>query len=82
MDSLHHGSQADAIEALNSTDDLFNVDNTYFEGMDNQIYQPEPQLNTANITEDTGAPFLNLHLYIGGFVSSKTYDKSDDYDEI
>ena len=52
--------------------DLWNIDNPYFEGMVNQIYPPElqptpqipkPPLSTAN-----------------GFVSSKFYDKRDDFD--
>ena len=46
-------NQADVIEAFNSTsrylDDLLNIDNPYFEGMVNQIYPPELQLNKANI---------------------------------
>ena len=37
-------------------------------------------LNKAN-TSDTEAPFLDLHLSISnGFVSSKIYDKRDDFD--
>ena len=44
-------------------DDLLNIDNPYFEGMVNQIYPPELQLNKAN-TSDTEAPFLDLHLSI------------------
>ena len=60
--------------------DLLNVDNPYFEGMVNRIYPPELQLNKAN-TSDTEAPFLNLYLSIlKGFVSSKIYDKRDDFD--
>ena len=52
----------------------------YFEGMVNQIYPSELQLNKAN-TSDTEAPFLDLHLSISnGFVSSKIYDKRDDFD--
>ena len=70
-----HDNQADVIEAFNSTsrylEDLLNIDNPYFEGMVNQIYPPELQLNKANIT-DTEAPFLDLHLSVAnGFVSSK-----------
>ena len=56
------------------------IDNPYFEGMVNQIYPPELQLNKANIS-DTEAPFLDLHLSVtNGFVSSKIYDKRDDFD--
>ena len=52
----------------------------YFEGMVNQIYPPELQLNKANIS-DTEVPFLDLHLSVAnGFVSSKIYDKRDDFD--
>ena len=48
--------------------------------MVNQIYPPELKLNKAN-TSDTEAPFLDLHLSISyGFVSSKIYDKRDDFD--
>ena len=48
--------------------------------MVNQIYSPELQLHKAN-TSDTEAPFLDLHLSISnGFVSSKIYDKRDDFD--
>ena len=39
---------------------------------------PELQLNKAN-TLDTQASFLDLHLS-NGFVSSKMYDKRDDFD--
>ena len=57
-----------------------NIDNPYFEGVVNRIYPPELQLNKAN-TADTEAPFLDLHLSISnGFVSSKIYDKRDDFD--
>ena len=45
-----------------------------------QIYPPELQLSKAN-NRDTEAPFLDLHLSIAnGFVSSKIYDKRDDFD--
>ena len=76
--------EADVIKAFNLTsrylDDLLNNDNPYFEGMVNQIYPPELQLNKAN-TSDIEAPFLDLHLSISnGFVSSKIYDKHDDFD--
>ena len=65
MDTLNHDNQADVIKAFNSTsrylDELLNIDYPYFEGMVNQIYPPEQQLNKANIT-DTEAPFLDLFL--------------------
>ena len=48
--------------------------------MVNQIYPSELQLNKAN-TSDTEAPFLDFPLSISnGFVSSKIYDKRDDFD--
>ena len=83
MTSLSGVNQADIIEAFNSTsrylDDLLNIDNLYFEGMVNQIYPPKLQLNKAS--SDTEAPFLDLHLSISNcFVSSKIYDKGDDFD--
>ena len=84
MTSLSDVKQAEIIEAFKSLsrylDDLLNIDNPYFEGMVNRIYPPELQLNKAN-TSDTEAPFLDLHLFISnGFVSSKIYDKRDDFD--
>ena len=85
MKDLSSDNQADAIRAFNSTsrylDDLLNIDNPYIEGMVNQIYPSELQLNKAN-TSDTEAPFLlDLHMSISnGFVSSKIYDKRDDFD--
>ena len=84
MTSLSDVKQAEIIEAFKSTsrylDDLLNIDNPYFEGMVSRIYPPELQLNKAN-TADTEAPFLDLHLSISnGFVSSKIYDKRDDFD--
>ena len=84
MKDLSSYNQADVIKAFNSTsrylDDLLNIDNPYFEGMVNQIYPSELQLDKAN-TSDTAAPFLDFHLSISnGFVSSKIYDKRDDFD--
>ena len=49
--------------------------------MVNKMYPPELQLNKAN-TSDTEAPVLDLQLSISkGFVSSKIYDKRDDFDD-
>ena len=45
-----------------------------------QIYPSELQLNKAN-TSDTEAAFLDLHLSISNdIVSTKIYDKRDDFD--
>ena len=84
MTSFSDVKQAEIIKAFKSTSrylyDLLNIDNSYFEGMVNRIYPPELQLNKAN-TSDTEALFLDLHLSISnGFVSSKIYDKRDDFD--
>ena len=44
-----------------------------------QIYPTELQLNKAN-SSDTEAPFLDLNLLVtNGIVSSKSYDKRDDF---
>ena len=68
--SLSDDNQADIIEALNSTprylDDLLYIGNPYFEGMVNQIYPPELQLNKAN-TSDTEVPFLDKTIYFYRF---------------
>ena len=84
MMSLSDDTQSVVIEAFNSIsrylDDLLNIDNPYFEGIVRQIYLAELQLNRAN-TSDTEAPVLDLHLSIlDGFVSSKIYDKRDNFD--
>ena len=84
MKYLSRDNQADVIKAFNSTsrylDDFLNIDNPYFEGMVNQIYPPELQVNKAN-TSDTEAPFFDFHLYISNdFVPFKLYDKHDDFD--
>ena len=83
MLSLSDNNQTDIIEALNSDsrylDDLLNIDNPYFEQMVGQIYPTELQLNKAN-SSDTKAPFLDFNLSItNGIVSSKIYDKRDDF---
>ena len=84
MTYLSDVKQAEITEAFKSIsrylDDLLNIDNPYFEGMFNRIYPPELQLNKAN-SSDKAAPLLDLHLSISnGFVSSKIYDKRDDFD--
>ena len=84
MMSLSGDTQADVIEAFNSTsrniDDLLSIDNPNFEGMVNQIYPAELQLNKA-YTFDTKATFFDLFLSIlDGLISFKIYDKRDDFD--
>ena len=84
MTCLSDDNKADIIEAFNSTSrylyDLSNIDTPYFEGMVTQIYPPELQFNKA-IASDAEAPFLDLHLSVSnGYVSSKIYDKRDDFD--
>ena len=75
MMSLSEDNQSDVIEALYSTsrylDDLWNIDNNFFESMVNRIYPSELQLNKANVS-DTEASFLDLYLSISnGFVKTK-----------
>ena len=81
---LSDDTQADIIEACHSTsrylDDIMNIGNTYFEGMDTQIYTTELQSNKANST-DTEAAILDLNLLVSvGFVSFKIYGKCDEFD--
>ena len=84
MKSPSRENQADIIEAFNSTlrylDDLLNIDNIYFDQIEDRIYPTELQLNRAN-SSDTEAPFLDLNLCTSnGTVSTKIYDKRDDFD--
>ena len=84
MTYLSYYKEAEIIQAFISTcrylDDLLNINSPYFDGMVGRIYPPELHLNKANAS-DAVAPFLDLHFSISdGFVSSKIYDKRDDFD--
>ena len=84
VDSLSYDNQADVIEAFISTsrylDYLSNmIDSPYFEGIFNQIYLPELQLNKAKTRYRS--PRFRFRLSIAnGSVYSKIYDKRDDFD--
>ena len=83
MLGLNPVSQADVSHAFNDSsrylDDIFNIDNPYFDKMRTSIYPKELQLNKAN-NSDISAAFLDLDLSINnGIVSSKIYDKRDDF---
>lgn len=83
MLSLNRNTQVDIIEAFNYTsrylDDIFNIDNPYFDTLFSFIYPKELTLNKAN-QSDTSASFLDLDLTINnGFITSKIYDKRDDF---
>ena len=76
--SLSDNNQADNVKAFYSTskylDELFNIDDSYFEQMVSQIYPTELKLNKTN-SSDTEAPFLDLDLSITyGIVSSNIYE--------
>ena len=84
MLSLNPKTQANVIKAFNDTsrylDDIFNVDNPFFERMIPTIYPKELKLNKAN-NSDSYAAFLDLDLTISnGVISTKIYDKRDDFD--
>ena len=84
MMSLSDDKQADVIYAFNTTsrylEDILNINHVYFDTMVSQICPSGLQLNKDN-TSDTGAAFLNLHLSISyDIVSTKIYDKRDDFD--
>ena len=84
MMSLSADKQADVIDALNTTsryfDDIYNINNVDFDNRVSQIYPSELQLNKAN-TSDSEVAFLDIHLSISNdIVSTKIYDKRDDFD--
>ena len=86
MKSLTKEKRYDIINAFNSTsrylDNLLNIDNIHFSQMVHRIYPTELQLNIANAS-DTEAAFLDLNLSIhNDTVSTKIYDKRDDFDLI
>ena len=83
MLSLDKKSQADVISAFNDTsryfDDIFNIDNLFFDNMVPIIHTKELKLNKA-ITSDTSAALLDLGLSIDNeVISSKIYNKRDDF---
>ena len=72
--SLSDDKKSEVIEAFNSTsrylDDLFNIDDNFFDSMVSHIYPSELQLNKTNVSE-TEASFLDLYLSISdGFVKT------------
>ena len=84
MKSITKEKWYDMIDAFNSTsrylDNLLNIDNILFEKMVHKIYPAELKLNKANAS-DTKAAFLDLNLSIhNDTVSTKIYDKRDDFD--
>ena len=84
MMSLSDDKQADIIDAFNSTsrylDYTLTIYNVYFDNMISQIFPSELQLNKAN-TSDTEGAFSDLHLsFSNDIVSTKIYDKRDDFD--
>ena len=83
MLSLKSDTQADVIEAFGNTsrylDDIFNIDNPFFDTMFPLIYPKELVLNKTN-QSNLSAPFLDLDLSIqNGQISTKIYDKRDDF---
>ena len=82
--SLSEDNQSDVFEIFSSTsqylDDLFNINNNFFDSMVNHIHPSELQLNKADVS-DTDVSVLDLHLSMSdGFVKTKMYDKRDDFD--
>ena len=55
MMSLSDDKQADIIDAFNTTsrywDDIWNINDVYFDKMASQIYPSKLQLNKANISD-------------------------------
>ena len=77
MNDLSSDNQADVIKAFNLM--IFSTLTILILKEWSTKYPPELQHNKAN-TIDTEAPFLDLHLSIfNDFVSSKIYDKRDDF---
>ena len=81
--SLSDDKQTDIIKAFSATfryfDDNSNIKTVYFDNMASQIY-PSELKHKAN-TSGTKAAFLGLHLSNSyDIVSTKIYDKHDDFD--
>ena len=84
MMSLSDDKQAEVIDAFNTIyrylDEIINKNNVYFERMVSQIYPSDLQLNKVNAS-NTKSTILDLHVSIYyNIVSTKIYDKCDDFD--
>ena len=83
MKFLTKEKRYDLIDPFNLTsrylDDPLNKDNIHFEHMVHRIHPAELQPSKANAS-DTEAAFLDLNLLIhNDIVSTKIYDKRDDF---
>ena len=80
--SLSGSGRTDIIEAFNSTSrclgDLLGVGNPYFEQVVGQICPAGLRLVGANSSDAEAPFFLNLSV-ANGIVSSRVYDKRDDF---
>ena len=67
MMSLSEEKQSEVIEAFRSTsrylDDIFNIDNKYFDGLISQIYPSELQLNKTNSSETKARFWICICLF-------------------
>ena len=67
--SLSEDNQSDVIEAFNFTsrylDDIWNIENNFFDSMVKRIYPSELQLNKANVSDTEAAFFGFTFIYIG-----------------
>ena len=82
--SLNSDTQSDIIEAFNNTsrylDDIFIINNLFFDTLLTFIYSKELRLNKAN-ESNLSAPFSDLYLSkSNGIISFNIYDKRDDFD--
>ena len=80
MNSLYHENQADVIISRPYIPHPGISMAFYFQGMVNQIYPPELQSNKAITKEAPFKVYIDLSIIASGFVSSKIYDKRDDFD--
>ena len=81
---LPNDNQSEVIEAFSFfsryLDDLWNIDNNFFDSMVSHISPSELPLNQDNVL-DTEASCLDLSYSISdGFVKTKVLDKRDDFD--
>ena len=79
---IRRSGSISVIEAFNllsmCLDGLLDIDNPYFEGMLNQIYPPELQLNKSKTT-DTAVPYLIYIISLLMGLVHLIFDKRDDF---
>ena len=83
MSNLHNSKKLDLVDKFYDTsrylDDIYTIDNPWFEQHIADLYPAELQLNKANAC-DKNTPFLALNIKVAyNDIHTRVYDKRDDF---